>query len=105
VWAVRKSVRDEAPADRVFVVLTDGSQCTWGRVASWEPPHRIVSACQRTASWQFDPDLLTEVEVRFVAEGQDQTRAEFEHRNLDRFGDARDDIRRSFDAPGGGRAS
>jgi hypothetical protein len=44
---------------------------------------------------------VTEVEVRFVSEGADRTRVELEHRDLDRFGDARQQIRAAFDSPGG----
>ena len=63
----------------------DGSECDWGKVLAWEPPARIVLAWQLNAEWKYDPDLVTEVEVQFIAEGQ-MTRVEFEHRNLERFG-------------------
>src|SRR5262249_28080303 len=65
----------------------DGSECDWGRVLAWEPPARLVLAWQLNAQWQFDPALVTEVEVKFIAEGSAQTRVEFEHRELQRFGD------------------
>jgi hypothetical protein len=53
-----------------------------------------------TADWQYDPALQTEIEVRFIAEGDAGTRVEFEHRRLDRYGDRRDEMRTIFDKTG-----
>jgi uncharacterized protein YndB with AHSA1/START domain len=79
----------------------DGSTCDWGRVLAWEPPSRLVLSWQISADWQHDPDLKTEVEVRFIAEGKDGTRVELEHRHLDRYGARRDEMRGIFDSEGG----
>ena len=86
---------------RWFEIGVDGSECQWGRVLHWEPPHRLVLGWQIDAHWTFDPEFLTEVEVRFVADGPDRTRVELEHRNLERFGDARESMRTGFDSEGG----
>ncbi len=53
-----------------------------------------------SADWQPDPDLKTEIEVRFIVETKDRTRVELEHRKLDRFGARRDEMRRIFDTEG-----
>jgi uncharacterized protein YndB with AHSA1/START domain len=79
----------------------DGSTCDWGRVISWEPPSRLVLTWDITADWQPDPALGTELEVRFIAEGERRTRVELEHRRLDRFGARRDEMRRILDEEGG----
>ena len=78
----------------------DGSTCDWGSVLSWEPCTRLVLSYDITADWQYDPALNTEIEVRFIAEGKNVTRVEFEHRRLDRYGARRDEMRRIFDTEG-----
>jgi uncharacterized protein YndB with AHSA1/START domain len=78
----------------------DGSSCDWGRVVLWEPPSRLVLTWDINANWQFDPTLNTEIEVRFVAEGDARTRVELEHRRLDRYGPHRDRMRAIFETEG-----
>jgi uncharacterized protein YndB with AHSA1/START domain len=78
----------------------DGSTCDWGRVILWEPPSRLVLSYDINADWQYDPDLNTEIEVRFIAEGERATRVELEHRKLDRYGARRDEMRRIFNTEG-----
>jgi len=55
------------------------------------------------ADWQYDPDPLkaSEVEVRFIAESQNSTRVELEHRNLERHAGDIAKMRTSADSPGG----
>lgn len=77
----------------------DGSTCQWGTVLVWEPPSRLLLSWDITADWQYDPELKTEIEVRFIADGRG-TRVELEHRKLDRFGARRDEMRRIFDSTG-----
>jgi uncharacterized protein YndB with AHSA1/START domain len=86
---------------RWYEVGVDGSECSWGRVLEWDPPGRLVLAWQISSNWQFDPDLLTTVEVRFVAVSPERTRVDLEHRDLDRFGDAEKEMRAAFDSGGG----
>ena len=66
----------------------------------YDPPHRVVLAWQLDQDWKYDPGLVTELEVRFIADGA-LTRVELEHRNLDRFGDKAEETRRSLASPGG----
>lgn len=86
---------------RWYEIGVDGSECQWGAVLRWEPLHRLVLAWQIDATWHFDPRLVTEVEVRFVADGPHHTVVELEHRDLERFGENTDTIREGFDSPGG----
>ena len=78
----------------------DGSVCQWGSVLVWEPPSRLVLSWDITADWQYDPELKTEIEIRFTAEGTSRTRVELEHRCLDRYGARREEMRRVFDTEG-----
>ena len=79
----------------------DGTECEWGKVLAWEPPHRLVLAWQITADWRYDLTLQTEVEVTFVADGPGRTRLELEHRHLDRYRDQAGVMRSIFDSEGG----
>ena len=78
----------------------DGSTCDWGRVVAWEPPARLVLTWDIGADWKYDPVLGTELEIRFIAEGDRRTRVELEHRRLDRYGARRDEMREIFDKGG-----
>jgi uncharacterized protein YndB with AHSA1/START domain len=79
----------------------DGSECRWARVLEYEPPRRVVISWDISPSWQLETDLerASEVEVQFVAEGEDRTRVRLEHRHLDRHGEGWDALR---DGIGGG---
>ncbi|MGW4330470.1 SRPBCC family protein [Nocardia sp. NPDC004573] len=72
---------------RWFERGVDGSECDWGRVLVWDPPHRIVVTWQINGHWQYDPDptRASEIEVRFTAESPEQTALTLEHRHLDRL--------------------
>jgi uncharacterized protein YndB with AHSA1/START domain len=86
---------------RWFERAADGSECDWGRVLVWEPPHRLVLSWDIGADWKFQPELGTEVDVRFIAEGPQTTRVELEHRRLERYGDKAGEMRTIFDSDGG----
>ncbi|MBR0642637.1 SRPBCC family protein [Plastoroseomonas hellenica] len=77
----------------------DGSECQWGRVLAWEPPVRLMLAWQISVQWRYDPAVMTEVEVRFLADG-DGTVVELEHR-LNGYGEAAEQMRQIFDTPKG----
>jgi uncharacterized protein YndB with AHSA1/START domain len=70
----------------------DGSECDWGVVLTWEPPTRLVVTWQINGQWKYDPDPAhaSEIEVRFAADGPQQTVVELEHRYLERLADYRE---------------
>jgi DNA-binding transcriptional ArsR family regulator/uncharacterized protein YndB with AHSA1/START domain len=81
----------------------DGSECDWGRVLAWEPPHRMLLTWQMGSQWVYEPDpgLASEIEVRFIAEGPGRTRVEFAHRHLERYAGQAERMRSVLDGPNG----
>lgn len=87
---------------RWFERSADGTECMWGKVLAWEPPTRILLAWQLDGNFKYDPQLITEVEIRFTALGPTSTRVDLEHRNLDRFGELAAKIGPMMDGGWGG---
>src|SRR5438094_4742023 len=81
---MKKAIIEGKMGGRCYTEQTDGTDCDWGSVLVWDPPHRLVLAWQIDGQWQYEPDLAksSEVEVRFTAEGDGSTRIDLEHRHL-----------------------
>lgn len=86
---------------RWFERSADGAECDWGRVLVWDPPHRLVLTWDIGSDWKYDPNLGTEVEIRFIAESPGTTRVELEHSRLERYGALADNMRAVFESEGG----
>jgi len=86
-------------------VGVDGTECDTGRVTAFEPPDRLTLAWHLNENWQYDPDPAhaSEVEVRFVPEGEALTRVEVEHRGFERHGAGAEAVRGGVDNPRGWR--
>ena len=82
---------------RWYEIGEDGSQQDWGKVLGWERPDAVRLAWQLNADWSYDPDFETTVEVRFTADG-DHTIVEFEHRDLERFGERAAQVRGDYES-------
>jgi hypothetical protein len=78
----------------------DGTECEWGKVLAWDAPRRVVLAWQLNAEWKYDPDFITELEIRFTTEGS-ATRVELEHRDIEKFGATSAAVRAALDSTEG----
>ncbi|MTD13253.1 ATPase [Nakamurella sp. YIM 132087] len=96
-------VVEPGPGGRWYEVGEDGSECTWGSVLVWEPPHRIVLAWQIDDTWHYREDLVTEVEVVITADGAGGSTLDLEHRHLERMGPAGESMRAVFGGDHGWR--
>jgi uncharacterized protein YndB with AHSA1/START domain len=98
----KQAVMEPRVGGRWYEIGVDGSECDWGKVLVWEPPRRIVLAWSISAAWQYDPDLITEVEVIFTVQSATRTLVQFEHRNLERFEEAAERLRGMLESGWGG---
>jgi uncharacterized protein YndB with AHSA1/START domain len=101
--AIAETVFEPRVGGHIYDRAVDGSECRWARVLVFEPPERVVFSWDIGPRWQVEPnpDLTSEVEVRFFAEADGRTRVELEHRNLDRHGAAWESVRDGVDSEGG----
>ena len=102
---IAQTVFEPRAGGRIYDRGVDGSECQWARVRAYEPPDRVVFSWDISPQWQIETDLekTSEVEVRFVAETQQRTRVELEHRNLDRHGEGWEGVREGVGGEGGWR--
>jgi uncharacterized protein YndB with AHSA1/START domain len=88
---------------RCYTTQEDGTDCPWGQILAWDPPHRFVMAWQITHEWGFQADLSksSEVEVRFTPEPGGGTRVDLDHRYFERMGPDGETMRTGVGGPGG----
>jgi len=92
---IKNIVVEPRAGGRWFERGEDGSECNWGKVLAWEPPTRLLLAWQINGRWQFDPALITEVDIRFTPDGNG-ARVELEHRKLEVLGDQAEAMAQAF---------
>lgn len=98
-----KAIIEGKAGGRCYTEQADGTECDWGQVLVWDPPHRFVLAWQITHEWGYQPDLAqsSEVEIRFTSTADGRTRVDLEHRHLERHGAGAAAMREAIDAPNG----
>ena len=101
--AIAETVFEPRVGGNIYDRGVDGSECRWARILVFDPPHRVVFSWDISPQWQIEtnPDLTSEVEVRFFAETSERTRVELEHRNLYRHGVGWEFVRDGVDNEGG----
>ena len=94
-WPRGKTIGSRPHAEIVFEPFAGGrwferdaagAEAQWGKVLAYEPPARLLLGWQLGPAFTYDPDILTEVELRFEALPGGGTRVSLEHRDLERFG-------------------
>ena len=81
-----ETVLEPKPEGRWYTKHEDGSEMTVGYVLTWDPYGLLILNWQIDSNYHCDPELRTDVVVRFIAEGPTRTRIRFEHRDLDKLG-------------------
>jgi len=99
---LKEAVIEPKQGGRWYERGVDDSECEWGRVLTWDPPHRLVLAWQLTANYEYDPNFETEVEVTFEAKGPNTTLVVLQHKYLDRYGENQEKVVKSVGNEDGG---
>ena len=99
---MKRAIIEPRTGGRCYTEQEDGTDCDWGQVLAWDPPHRLVIAWQITPQWGYEPDLAksSEVEIRFTPHGTG-TRVDLEHRHFERHGEGGAAMRTGVDSPNG----
>ena len=98
---LKEAVMEPRVGGRWYERGEDGSECDWGKVLVWEPPHRVMLSWEIDASFKRNASTSSEVEIRFIPESASVTVVELEHRNIERLGANAEDFRNKVDAPNG----
>ena len=74
---------------------SQGSECDWGRVLTWEPPRRLVLSWEIPVSFtpEPNPEKASRVEVEFIASGPDQTAVRLVHSEFENHGEGWESMR------------
>ncbi len=78
-----------------------GAQGLWGKVLAFEPGERILLAWQLDGTYAYDPEFITEVEVRFTTTGASTCKVDFEHRGLAAYGEMATQMQAMLSSPEG----
>ena len=97
---VETAVLEPREGGRIYERQAGGEEVEWGTVLAYEPPERVLLSWHPRSDWSYDPDPARASEVGFVAEAEDRTRVELEHRHIERHEDP-EGVARGVDSPNG----
>ena len=98
---MKNAVIEPRTGGRWYEIGEDSAQCDWGEVLGMGAAIAAVACLAHPGDWQFDPSLLTEVEINFIPLHENSTRVELEHRLLENLGDAAEATRQTFESEHG----
>jgi uncharacterized protein YndB with AHSA1/START domain len=100
---MKLAVLERRTGGRWYEQCVDGSECDWGQVLAYEPPHRLLLSWQITPEWQPEPDpaRASRIEVTFTAETPSVTRVDVVHSGFDRHGPNGSQLRDAVSQEGG----
>jgi uncharacterized protein YndB with AHSA1/START domain len=98
---LQEAVIERRAGGRWYERDVDGSECEWGTVLAYEPPHRLVLTWQIGGDWQYHADEASEIEVIFTPRGE-HTHVALEHRHLERHGESAGSLRDAVATEDGG---
>jgi len=79
------TILEQKAGGRWYSMHEDGTECNIGKILLWDPYGRVLIGWQVNGNFQYDPDLISEVEVLFHAEEPGLTRVTMEHRDLEKL--------------------
>jgi uncharacterized protein YndB with AHSA1/START domain len=91
---IERMVFEPRAGGRVYEIRKDGSEGEWADVLAYDRPSSFTLAWRPYEVHEEQPP--TELEVRFIAEG-DGTRVELEHRGWERLGDDAAETQQNYD--------
>lgn len=71
---------------RWFETDAGGKNTIWGKVIDWRPPGRLLLIWEMNSRFEYDPSVVTEIEILFTQSPAGGTLVELEHRNLEAYG-------------------
>src|SRR6476661_787964 len=60
---MKRAIIEGRVGGRCYTEQEDGTDCPWGTIVEWDPPHRFMLAWQITHAWGFEPDRSKSSEV------------------------------------------